>query len=64
VLISCDDYKAILDDWGKKNPDFKQQYEGWNSKYPSQDNVPKGNLLVKLSEGVSEDRRNEIMFGI
>jgi len=24
VLISLDDYKEIVEDWGKKNPDFKQ----------------------------------------
>ena len=56
--------QMILADQSRRNAKVKEKLDFLNEQYEFKDEIPKGVAIVKIDEEISDQRYEEIMFGI
>ena len=56
--------QMILADQSRRNAKVKEKLDFLNEQYEFNNEIPKGVAIVKIDEEISDQRYEEIMFGI
>ena len=64
VHIPYSHYKHLLDEALEQNPSSLKNYYYQKAQYEFKDDIPKDTVFVKTKPGLSEEKENEIKYGL
>ena len=64
VHIPYSHYKHLLDEALEQNPSSLKNYYHQKAQYEFKDDIPKDTVFVKTKPGLSEEKENEIKYGL
>ena len=64
VITTHSAMKQILAEEAARDPKVKEKLEYLNNQYEFKDGIPKGVMNIKVKEGLSQERYDEIFFGV
>ena len=64
VITTHSAMKLILAEESSRDAQVKEKLDFLNSQYESKDDIPKSVVHIKIDESISQERYDEIMFGV
>ena len=64
VITTEESMKMILEDQSSRSQKVKEKIDFLNDQYQFKNEIPKGVTIIKTNKEISDERYEEIMFGI
>ena len=64
VITTEESIKMLIEDQSNRSQKVKEKIDFLNDQYQFKDEIPKGVTIIKTNQEISDERYEEIMFGI
>ena len=64
VITTEESMKMIIEDQSNRSQKVKEKIDFLNDQYQFKNEIPKGVTIIKTNQEISDERYEEIMFGI